>query len=191
MWSRVLARSGLDVCFSEGYNPHPRLSLPLPRSVGVRSDDERLCATIFANNLSPVELAARIRSCLPKGCVITDVELCGPGVSLSPAAAVYELPLRSSVEEEIRRRVDQLNTWAVQGRAVIVERQSKGRGPTSQIDVGAYIASATMTGNIVSVDCRITPAGTVRVDEIMQLLGLDAGDIQEGVLRKSVQWNNN
>ncbi|GAF87148.1 unnamed protein product, partial [marine sediment metagenome] len=37
LFARSLARAALPVRFSEGFNPHPRLSIPLPRPVGVAS----------------------------------------------------------------------------------------------------------------------------------------------------------
>ncbi|MBN2271219.1 MAG: DUF2344 domain-containing protein, partial [Sedimentisphaerales bacterium] len=42
VFQRACARAGLDVAHTEGFNPRPRLSLPLPRSVGVESDEELL-----------------------------------------------------------------------------------------------------------------------------------------------------
>ena len=40
--ARAAVRGGLSLCYSEGFNPHPRVSLPLPRPVGVSSDAERV-----------------------------------------------------------------------------------------------------------------------------------------------------
>ena len=40
---RACVRAGLRLRYSEGFNPHPKLSLPLPRPVGVESDEELLC----------------------------------------------------------------------------------------------------------------------------------------------------
>ena len=40
VFQRALARAALPVAYSEGFNPHPRLSLPLPRAVGVASEAE-------------------------------------------------------------------------------------------------------------------------------------------------------
>ena len=37
---RSLIRSGVNLLYSQGYNPRPRLSLPLPKSVGLESEDE-------------------------------------------------------------------------------------------------------------------------------------------------------
>ena len=44
MLQRALIRAGVRLIYSQGFNPRPRLSLPLPRAVGVRSDCEMLCA---------------------------------------------------------------------------------------------------------------------------------------------------
>jgi radical SAM-linked protein len=46
---RACARADLPVRYSEGFNPHPKLSLPLPRPVGVESDDELLVARLHAD----------------------------------------------------------------------------------------------------------------------------------------------
>ena len=43
MFQRALVRAGAKVAYSQGFNPHLRMSLVLPRSVGVESDDEVLC----------------------------------------------------------------------------------------------------------------------------------------------------
>ena len=42
VFQRACVRAGIPVRYSQGFNPHPRLSLPLPRPVGVESEDELL-----------------------------------------------------------------------------------------------------------------------------------------------------
>ncbi|MBE0534509.1 MAG: DUF2344 domain-containing protein [Phycisphaerae bacterium] len=192
MWCRVLTRSGVDVCFSQGYNPHPKISLPLPRTVGVRSDDECLCAQVCAEEAFEADaLAPCIQASLPEGCIVTDVGLYEGKVGFCPVAAVYEFPLESPVQQEVHSRVSALNASATQAQPIMVERRGKEGARPSTIDVRPYIASAIVAGDRVAVDCRISPAGTVRVDEIMQLLGLRTQDLKEGVLRRAVQWERN
>ena len=43
MFQRALVRAGVKVSYSQGFNPHLKMSLVLPRSMGVESDDEILC----------------------------------------------------------------------------------------------------------------------------------------------------
>ncbi len=42
LWQRACTRAALPVRYSQGFNPHPRMSLPLPRPVGVAADEELL-----------------------------------------------------------------------------------------------------------------------------------------------------
>lgn len=187
MWCRALTRSGVDVCFSSGYNPHPRLSLPLPRSVGVAACDELLCAQVWDVS----EPASRIQNCLPEGCIVTNVELREGKASFHAVSAAYEFPLRAPAARELSARVSALNASAGQAQAITVQRRVKDSDASRPIDVGPYIASAVLAGDRVTVHSRITPAGTVRVDEIMQLLGLEPGDLSGWVTRTSVQWERN
>jgi hypothetical protein len=46
---------------------------------------------------------------------------------------------------------------------------------------------AQQAGEIV-VDCKIGPAGTIRVDEILSLLQVGTGDLARPVRRTKVQW---
>ena len=42
LFRRALARAEVPMRFSQGFNPHPRMSLPLPRPVGMASETEAL-----------------------------------------------------------------------------------------------------------------------------------------------------
>jgi hypothetical protein len=41
------------------------------------------------------------------------------------------------------------------------------------------------------VECRISPAGSIRVDEIVGLLELDEGKLAGPIRRTDVQWLSN
>ena len=43
MFDRALVRAQIKLKYSEGFNPRPKLSLPLPRSVGVAAEDDLFC----------------------------------------------------------------------------------------------------------------------------------------------------
>ncbi|MHC4594604.1 MAG: TIGR03936 family radical SAM-associated protein, partial [Planctomycetota bacterium] len=46
VFQRACVRTGIKMQYSQGFNPRPRLSLPLPRSVGVETDNDLLCLRI-------------------------------------------------------------------------------------------------------------------------------------------------
>ncbi|MBA7542465.1 hypothetical protein ES705_34786 [subsurface metagenome] len=40
LWQRALHRAGISVAYSEGFSPHPRISLAAPLPIGVTSQAE-------------------------------------------------------------------------------------------------------------------------------------------------------
>ena len=51
-----------------------------------------------------------------------------------------------------------------------------------------YIESVECEQNVLTVKCAVTPKGSVRVDEILQLLGIEFRDLCVPVKRRSVHW---
>ena len=193
MFKRALVRAGIDICYSEGFNPRPKVSLPLPRSVGVESGDELLCVSVSGvkDKGELGTLKKRISRQMPFGCEISNVEVSPNRVSFQPESSVYAFSLADGYVDTARDAAMSLQSRLAGEEAVVVERQKKdGRGSRS-IDVGKYIASIEFAGDVLLVKCNITPAGTIRIDEIMQLIDIDAGGLSGPVKRESVTWINN
>jgi radical SAM-linked protein len=53
LFQRACARAGVNLQYSQGFNPRPKLSLALPRSVGVESDDEMLILRVQTPSPEP------------------------------------------------------------------------------------------------------------------------------------------
>lgn len=68
---RTFARAGLELKYSEGFNPHPQISIALPLSVGTGS----LCEIMDFRLTSDTDLAAlpeRLNSVIPEGIKIIE-----------------------------------------------------------------------------------------------------------------------
>lgn len=68
---RAFNRAGLALKYSEGFNPHPQISIALPLSVGVESVCEILDFRLLTD-CDPAALPARLTAVLPEGLVVTD-----------------------------------------------------------------------------------------------------------------------
>lgn len=66
LWERALRRAGLPLAYSEGFTPHPRISLAAPLSVGVTSQAE-LMDVFLSRWVSPHSLVAQAKRQLPDG----------------------------------------------------------------------------------------------------------------------------
>lgn len=73
MFHRAVRRSGLDFMFSQGFNPHPIMTVAVPLSVGVTADGEYMNVG-FDTMLTEQELMTLLNSVLPDGFEITDVK---------------------------------------------------------------------------------------------------------------------
>ena len=187
IFQRALVRCGVNICYSGGFNPHCRVSLPLPRSVGVESDDELLCA-IVSGQSSDEELHSRISRRMPEGCNIFKVELLEGKRVFRPDWVVYEFALREGVNENIADKLQAVRCALAGAGELFVERfGGKGKG-VHRMNVSMYIESVECERNVLTVKCAVTPKGSVRVNEILQLLGIEFRDLCAPVKRRSVHW---
>ena len=74
IWERSLRRSGIQVAYSEGFSPRPRLSFGLALSTGHESLGEYLDIDL-AEELDPAELPGIVTPSLPDGMVAQSARL--------------------------------------------------------------------------------------------------------------------
>ena len=78
-WERALRRAGVGLAYSEGFSPHPRLSLAAPLPVGVTSEAE-LMDVYLSTPVSPKEFLRRVSTELPAGFAVLEGEEVGLGL---------------------------------------------------------------------------------------------------------------
>lgn len=126
LWERALRRAGLPLQYSQGYHPHPRLSLALPLAVGMTAEAEWLEVEF----LSPVPtevIRERLAPQLPAGLSLRYVlEAPADAPSLASRVRGSEIeailpqpPPREEVQERVRRFLE--------AEAVPVEVAGSGR----------------------------------------------------------------
>ncbi len=195
VFERACARAGLPVKFSQGFNPHPRLSLPLPRPVGVAADDELLVLRLFEDAGFPLgaeraserlawqdRMRQRLAETLVPGLEVRQVHLVKSSVSLHPISAEYVLTVAST-----DRWKDKI-AGIVASSELVIERLVPNRPGGRRVDVRPYILAMRHDATRVMIECGITEAGSIRVDEIMTLLGMTHADLAAPIRRTRVAW---
>jgi radical SAM-linked protein len=97
LWQRALNRAGMPVAYSEGFNPHPRISLAAPLALGVTSDAELMDITL-AKWVSPHSFTAAVNRQLPPGVEISEVynaPLTMPSLQSQVRYAEYEVEIET------------------------------------------------------------------------------------------------
>lgn len=72
LWQRALHRAGIPLAYSEGFSPHPRISLAAPLPIGVTSETE-LMDLYTTQQVSPHFFTAAVSQQLPPGIEILQV----------------------------------------------------------------------------------------------------------------------
>ena len=201
VFQRACVRAGIEIRYSQGFNPRPRLSLPLPRPVGVTSDDEMLCIRI-RKSTSPQEdsittqVHNSISAQLPQGFELLSVSVVETNTSFQPSSATYVLALRKEyINEELKATVKRLlasDSLGIQRRITKTKSRTRHRESTvKNIDVRGFLESIELDSNGIIVRCKITPTGSIRIEEILNLLELDVEKLALPVRRTSVKWKCN
>lgn len=94
LWERALRRAGLPPAYSEGFSPHPKISLAAPLPVGVTSQAE-LMDVFLDGKISPGHFVQKVVSQLPEGIAILDIT----AVSLQAPSLQSRLRLAEYVVE--------------------------------------------------------------------------------------------
>lgn len=96
LFQRAFRRAEIPVEYSQGFNPHPRMSFALAMSVGLTSDGE-YGEVIVSEDIDVDTFISRMNQVLPNGLEIIAAKICGAGIgSLSAALSksVYQIRIK-------------------------------------------------------------------------------------------------
>ena len=186
-WQRVLIRAQAPLVFSLGFNPRPRVSLALPRSVGVQSDCERLCAGVETERFCLETSRRAIETLLPPGFVLTTMTVVPGRAAFYPAAAAYRFTLADPPDAARQRHFEHCIEQTRAADPIVQERRlDKGRRRT--VNIRPFIESLSIRGPIIETVCTIGGQGTVRMDELLRWLAVEPHELAEPIRRTAVRW---
>ena len=190
MWQRVFARAQIPIVYSAGFNPHQRVSLPFPRAVGLQSENDLVCAFVEddfgRSSFGENEIARR----LPEGCRIESIKMVAGKSVFHPESAQYRFLPAPAAQERVEQILAKCRADLSSGRPVEVYRQGQ-KGPSKLINLMEYIEAVEGNREQIIVTCRISPSGSLRLEELYAWLGLEADQLREPPCRKTIRWTQN
>ncbi len=190
VFQRACVRANLALEYSRGFNPRPRLSLPLPKPVGVESEADLLYLRWKDPGIERGQAAAglkhRLSEQLPGGLEVLSVRIVSRKASYQAEAADYRFPLKADgvSDEEMRMKIQ---TLLARGEIGVDRRDGEG-GKARRVDVRPFLESIEVAGREIKVRCRIFQTGSIRVGEILELLGLNKEQLAGPVCRTAIVW---
>jgi radical SAM-linked protein len=188
---RVCVRAGVPLVYSQGFNPHPRMSMPLPKSVGLESDGDivvmRVEKTGHADQVRDISKALGHQ--WPEGISVKSVCLLDSGYTLYPYQAEYRMVIRNQdCLNAVHARAEQVMT---QAHLLITRNNFKKKYRTKQLDIRSYIHAIVKTPEGIVVTCQIREDGAIRVEEMLEALGVAPEDLEGPIQRRCLQWRLN
>jgi radical SAM-linked protein len=179
------------VLYSEGFNPRLKLSLPLPRSVGIEVDDDLLCFRLeISTGAQESDLCTSVKTGLseqlPDGFELLTVRTAKAKAPIQPCQAAYLLAVRAEyLNEKLKSRIKCL---LASENLNLQRRMGPENSNFKNVDVRPFLKSIELDDASITVECKISLAGSIRLDEILELLELDYSMMSAPIRRTRVQW---
>ncbi|MFC1677452.1 TIGR03936 family radical SAM-associated protein [Planctomycetota bacterium] len=188
VFQRACVRAQLKNAYSKGFNPRPKMSLPLPRSVALETDDDLLCLQIEKpiGDENPCEtIKSALEKQLPNGIELISVTIAKTKKTPQPVQADYRIEVEPDFfNQSLKTKSEKL----MASETITLKRPIGNKGKIRTIDVRGFIESIEHKDKAIVVKCKISPAGSIRVDEIISMLDLDNEKLAAPVKRTNVQW---
>lgn len=167
LFERALRRAQLPVALSQGFNPHARISLPMPLSVGIAGLNEVLDVR-FSEWIRPEEAVGRLQEQLPEGIGLESAEITAPNPNRQPSELSYRVPLLPG------HTVSKAQIAALLERARIpVTRMRKDK--PKEVEIRQFVKVLRLLENAVHMLLGYNEHGTARPEEVMEALGCREG----------------
>lgn len=141
LFKGAFKRSGIDLRYSQGYHPHPKMSFAQPLSLGYESDCEIL-EFETENSDDPEKLLEGLRENMPEAVALHDcikIENSGKTLAARTYAAEYEIrfPLEGISEAALEK---QLQSYLLQEHIIAQKREKKSKR-MKDVDIRGKIRS--------------------------------------------------
>ncbi len=183
MFERAATRAGLPLRYSQGFNPNPRLMLPLPRPVGVAGLEEWMLLHLD-EPVEPPLVCGALAPQVPEGVRLAGCRAAPGKASWQAQEALYEVPLDSDLASPLPRRIAEV---MASGTGVLTRRMGPGKAD-KPVDVRRFIRGLELHDQRLAMRVGFEAGATARPGEVLELLGLPARPHASRVTRVRIVW---
>ncbi|WP_320409729.1 TIGR03936 family radical SAM-associated protein [uncultured Candidatus Kuenenia sp.] len=175
---RIIRRANIPIAMSKGFNPHPKISMPLALGVGMSGEDEILELELLHHE--PLELLVeRFRRQLPEGIRIVSAWQ----IPLSERGAVDNVTYKI-----IFKNKDILQTLKIEDfwneHSIVIKRMKKE--VQKSVEIRSSVQKIWRENEALFLTFRLTPDGMPRPEEVVSALGVDINNELFEIIRTEV-----
>lgn len=173
LWERALRRADIPLAYSQGFSPHPKISIAAPLPIGVTSNGE-LMDLFLRKTISPYFLMKAVSEQMPAGMGIIGVDQVSPklpSLQSQVSQAEYRVELETDKSEaDVRQAIESFMgndhfSW-----------QHRRDGEVRQYDLRALVDSLWLvewrgSGCVIGMCLRTGSEATGRAEQVTMALG--------------------
>jgi radical SAM-linked protein len=173
---RALRRTGIMAKYSEGFNPHPKLSIAYPLSLGVESIGE-IAEVEVIEDINISEFIDKMNKCLPDGMAITEASeyLDNRAVPSMVCSQVYRFTLSHDDHDSVDATIDSLKGLLDNDYIITREKKKKNKIIRKEMNLKSFILGIELISTeMLDVDIRIaihvSETGSLKVEEVKDFI---------------------
>jgi len=174
LWHRAFRRAGLELAYSEGFNPHPRIHLAAPLPLGVTGESE-LMDVVLGREVSVHSVMMAVNRQLPPGIQIVQampVPMNTPALQAQVRRAEYLVRTAAAVSrQELETAIGQL--LSLESLPWTQQREEKTRSYDLRRQINKlWVEQESASSFIIGMDLQCDSSGSGRPEQVVKALGL-------------------
>lgn len=150
-FQRAFSRAGYSLKYSEGYNPHPVISIAMPLSVGTASECEILDFSL-TRECDLNDMPARLTASLPEG-----VTVCEAYRAEKKPSEIRWLKADGIFRYDSEPDVEAVRSFFAQNEIVISKKTKRGVAETDIVPgIKSFSAEPIPGTNDISIECTVS-----------------------------------
>jgi radical SAM-linked protein len=174
IYERAFRRSGLELAYSQGFHPHPKLRFSPPVAFGVESHAEFLDFDLINCDKAPETLSTELSKALPEGITpmsFGEISLSEQRLSSKIWRVFYRVYLTEGSDDKFSEKISRF----LDSEEFLLSRKKKGK--TFEMDLRSRVLDMNYSNGTLSFSCLVKQAGSVHPYEaIAAILGMSRED---------------
>ena len=181
LFGRALARAGVPVRYTQGFNPLPRIWLLAARPVGVAGDEELLIVEL-SEDMAARDVQDRLGAQLQEGIALKRVQPVAPDVLPRVVEASYQMAIPPELAADVGEAVERL----AGSESCPVLRPRAGRRAEKMVDIRPALSTIRYQEGVLAFTVRQEEGPGVRPADVLLALKLPAALLAN--LHRRIVW---
>ncbi|GAA0698104.1 TIGR03936 family radical SAM-associated protein [Paraclostridium ghonii] len=192
---RAFRRAEIQLSYSQGFNPHPKMSYGHALALGTESQGEYLDVEI-EEDLTADEFLAKINATMPEGVeFIKAMEITKEVPSLASTIEYGEYMFTMEVDKELSKAFIKTKVLEIMNTEEIIISKKNKKGKTVQVNIRPMIKNfdvIDIEGRIITLEATVATGSkanlntNIFIPKILEVFGLDIDPLDVDILRREL-----